>query len=337
VRPLLTTSQARSFHLDHFDALWVGASAAVAVILGCLFWIATAWPAGAGAVLIVGVSGALFGGAPNSTHVMRLFLYGVVLGIAVAAVYGYVLLPQVSDPVMYALVLAPPLLLFGVIMARPPPAALLGLAMPIGFINTLNFSATYQSDFAAFANNALALCMGTAVTAAVFSVIRAGSARYAAIGRLRAAYRDVALRARRGQVDSVAWTGRMLDRVAMLSATEQQDQSRQTMVDVLTDMRIGQIASLLLELRGPLAAEQQRRVDAILAHVAAYYDGLKPYAAQPPPAAMLEQIDLGLRGFSVDADAARGREGLSLLTSLRRNLFPSAPPFAAEVTATVPA
>jgi hypothetical protein len=85
-----------------------------------------------------------------------------------------------------------------------------------------------------------------------------------------------------------------------------------------------------------MAAEQQRRVDAILAHVAAYYEGLEPYATQPPPAAMLEQIDLGIRGFSVDADTVRGREGLSLLTSLRRNLFPAAPPFAAEVTATVP-
>ena len=97
-----------------------------------------------------------------------------------------------------AVVLAPPLLLFGVVLARPPPWAILGLAAALGFLNTLGFANTYQGDFAGFANSALALCMGTIVTAGVFSVVRAGSARYVAIGLLRAAYRDVALRATRG-------------------------------------------------------------------------------------------------------------------------------------------
>ena len=334
---MLADSQARSFHRDHFDALWAGASAALAVMLGCLFWIATAWPAGAGALLIIGVSGGLFGGFPNAPRIMWLFLSGVVPGIVIAALYGYVLLPKVTDPVMYAIVLAPPFLLFGVVQARPPPWAILGLAGALGFINTLGFADTYQGEFAAFANNSLALCLGTVVTAVVFSIVRAGSVRYAAIGWLRAAYRDVALRARRGKVDSVAWTGRMLDRVGMLSGTERPDQTRQTVVDVLTDMRTGFVAARLLELHGSVSAEQQHRLDAILAHVAAYYDGLNPRAAQPPPAAMLEQIDLGIQGFSADADPARGREGLSLLAGLRRNLFPSAPRFVAEVTPTVPA
>jgi uncharacterized membrane protein YccC len=324
-------SRGQSFHLDHLNALWIGSSAALTVFLGCLFWIATAWPAGATAVLISGVGAGLFGGFPNAPQTMRLFLSGVIGGVVIAALYGFVILPRVSDLVMYGVVLAPALLLFGVILARPALAGLLGLAAAMGFINTVGLADTYQGDFAGFANSALALCMGTALSAAVFSVTRMGSAGYAALGLLRAAYRDVADRARRTHLDSLAWTGRMLDRVGLLAANGSAAGGGARAVAVLTDLRTGHIAGSLRELGDSSNQTQQRRIMAILADLATYYDSLDPLAPRPPPGPLLEHIDAGVWAFSVDADPTRGREGMSLLAGLRRNLFPFAAPLRADV------
>ena len=167
----VVAARARALHRDRFDAMWTGLSAALVVFLACLFWIATAWPAGATALVISGLVVALFGPLPNAPRIIRMFLIGNIGGIVVATLYGFVLLPRVTDPVMYCVILAPALLLFGMIMARPPPTGILGLAAALGFINTVGFAATYQGDFEVFANSSLATCLGTAFTGAVLAVL----------------------------------------------------------------------------------------------------------------------------------------------------------------------
>ena len=330
--PTRAGSRARAFHLDYLNALWIGSSAALTVFLGCLFWIATAWPAGATAVLISGVGAGLFGGFPNAPQMLRLFLFGVIGGVAMATLYGFVILPRVSDLVLYGVVLAPPLLLFGVVLARPAVTGLLGLAAAIGFLNTVGFADTYQGDFSAFSNSALALCMGTALAAAVFSLTRMGSAVRAAIGLLRAAYRDVADRARRTQPDSISWNGRMLDRVGLLAANGSAAGGGARALAVLTDLRNGHIAGSLLELLDSSSETQQLRITAILADLARYYDSRDPRSPAPPPGPLLERIDAGVQAYCADTDPVRSRDGLSLLAGLRHNLFPLAAPVRADVT-----
>src|SRR5262249_25121161 len=126
---LINTATGRSLHRDHGLALRSALGAMVAVCGVCVFWIATAWPSGATAALIVGVGCALFGGLPHPGVGIRHFLIGSIVGIAGAAAFGFAVFPRVTDFVMLAAVLAPPLLLSGCLLARPTlaPLALGGL------------------------------------------------------------------------------------------------------------------------------------------------------------------------------------------------------------------
>src|SRR5262249_2926602 len=62
---LINSASGRSLHRDHGLALRSALGAIIAVSGVCAFWIATAWPSGGTAALIVGVGCALFGTLPN--------------------------------------------------------------------------------------------------------------------------------------------------------------------------------------------------------------------------------------------------------------------------------
>jgi uncharacterized membrane protein YccC len=303
-----------------------GARAAIVVLLGCLFWIFTAWPSGAVAVLMSAVVACLFGNSPIGPSLIRRYLWGVGIGIVVAALYGYAILPRITDPVLYASVLAPPLLLFGGLLSRPE-RALQANALLVGFINTVGLAATYRGDFAIFANTALGLAMGIGFSALVISWTLIDSANLAAMGLLRSAYRDVARRADQEEGDSAAWITRMLDRIALLYTRLQSKETDPTtpVMAALTDMRTGLLAGSLRELRGQTSDAENGTLDRILRGIQCHYRELNPRAPSLPADPLLREIDRGLHAF-LDQNSLRARRGLELLTGLRRNLFPSAAP-----------
>jgi uncharacterized membrane protein YccC len=332
VEALLADTRKRSLHRDHLSAAWTGFSAALTLYLGCLFWIATAWPAGAAAVLISGVGAALFGSTPGAPQIIRRFVAGVLLGIAIATFYGYVLLPRVTDSVLLFVVLAPALLLFGAVLARPA-VGLLGLALVIGFLNTVGLASAYQHDFSTFANSALALVIGAEFTALIFSLTQIGTAKAIAIRLLRTSYRDVALQASRDGVDLTGWTSRMLDRIGQWPSVQilEGRGDRAFKPDLLIDLRTGILSSTLRRLRTSTPISITSRIDAILDAISIYYGTLNPRDPMPPPTLLLQCIDNGVRLFELDGDPESTRRGLTTLAGLRRNLFPDAPPYVSSV------
>lgn len=336
VARMIRATQPRSLHRDHLTAAWVGMSAGITVFSGCLFWIATEWPSGSSAVLIAAIMAAFFGHFPNSDGIVRRYLWGVVVGIGIAALYGFALLPRVTDPVMFAAVLAPPLLVLGALLSRPT-TALLSNAATIGFINTVGLAAVYQRDFAAFANASLALTMGIGFSAAILSVARLGSTHVSAMRLLKSAYRDVALRAAGGDTHPSSWTSRMLDRTGLLTTVGFLKTSGLigSPMDVLIDMRTGYLAGCLRGLRDSATNVDVVALETVLRGITRYYLERNPRTPGSPPEELLHDIDLGVGTFNLQDAAPSSREGIAILTGLRRNLFPSAPPYSAPLAETL--
>ena len=99
----------------------------------------------AGAVLIAGVCCALFGNSDDPAPSILAFFYGTIIGLVISAVYAFAILPRVTDFVTLAAVLAPPMLIGGMFLARPA-TLLMTLGGLLGALNTVGLRRAGFSD-----------------------------------------------------------------------------------------------------------------------------------------------------------------------------------------------
>lgn len=323
---LLNNASRRAIHRDRGLALRAAAGTAATIMLGCIFWIATGWPDGAGAVLIAGVCCALFGNVDAPGPVILTFFFGSVIGLVLAALYAFAILPRVTDFVTLAAVLAPLLLFAGAMLARPA-TTLLTLGSLLGFLNAVGLNDRYDSSFDSFLNGAVAQLAGTffaVVTVGLFQTIGTETSA----GRLvRAGWRELALRCTGPRQDRTTWVNRMLDRIGLLvpRLANRAADAGKPLSDALVDLRIGVSVGDLREL--PLDAHDTAQVGQVLQGVGRHFARLDPAAPVPPPGTLLACIDRALTALAASPIEAVSRGGVLALTSLRRNLFPAAQPF----------
>lgn len=343
VADLLAATSNRPLHLDRRFAIRAAAATLLTIMLGCVFWIATAWKDGVGAVLIAGIACALFGGADNPRAGLAKMQIGSTIGLVAALFYAYTIFPRVTDFVTLAAAMAPALLIMGVLMGKPGLTPI-GTGILIGFPQSVGLYDRYIPNFAASVNGAIAQFIGIGfaiVALGLFLTVGAGH-RYRTLAR--AGWRDVARRARGDAPDSRAWTSLMLDRVGlMLPATMPImmagaiPPAGTALIDALRDMRTGNVAGDLHALRATATPPEQALIDRTLAGVAAHFAALDPAHPANPDPALLTDIDAAARTFAADAGQDDGgdrrRAALILLASLRRNLFPDAHPHAIEAAA----
>ncbi|HEX9464004.1 MAG TPA: FUSC family protein [Alphaproteobacteria bacterium] len=327
---LIKSTTGRSLHRDHGLALRSALGVMVAVCSVCAFWIATAWPSGATAALIVGVGCALFGTLPNPGFAIRRFFYGLLASVAVATAFGFVILPRVTDFVMLAAVFAPLLLLIGSLMTRPPlsPFAFGGV---VGFLNTVGIASTYQSDFASFINGALGFVVGTFAAVIIIDMFHVIGAEFAFARLVRAGFRDIAARADGRAADTRRWMARMVDCIALIAARSGPTGVHPALphYDAFVGLRIGNSAGELRAFSSGLADREERKaIDEALTGISTYYRSISPAKHVPAGNAVLEAIDRAMAMFASDPQPERRRQAVIRLTGLRRSLFPHAAPFA---------
>src|SRR6267378_6488445 len=107
------------------------------------------------------------GAAPG----IRSFAWSSIVSTAVVAAYLFAVLPRISNIEMLIAMLAPPFVLFGILMARPA-TAFIGLALGIITATLLALQSTYSADFATFINSSVSLVIGMAVAAVVTRLMR---------------------------------------------------------------------------------------------------------------------------------------------------------------------
>ena len=339
VADLLAATSNRPLHLDRRFAIRAAMATMLTILIGCAFWIGTAWKDGVGAVLIAGIACALFGGADNPRAGLAKMQLGSTIGLVAALFYAYTIFPRVTDFVTLAAVLAPALLIMGVLMGKPGLTPV-GTGILIGFPQSVGLYDHYIPNFAASVNGAIAQYIGigfATVALGLFLTVGAGH-RYRTLAR--AGWRDVARRARGDAPDARGWTSRMLDRVGLMLPASMPvmmagaiPPAGTALIDALRDMRTGNVAGDLHALRAAATAPEQAVIDRTLAGVAAHFATLDPARPAHPDPAVLIHIDAAARTFAADGDGERRRSALILLVGLRRNLFPDAHPCTMEAAA----
>ncbi|MEG3084997.1 FUSC family protein [Sphingomonas sp. PB2P12] len=332
VARLLARTAKRPLHRDRGIALRAAAGTVATILLGCIFWIGTGWADGAGAVLIAGVCCALFGNSDNPAPSIMAFFYGTIIGLIVSAIYAFAILSRVTDFVTLMVVLAPPMLIGGMFLARPA-TLLVTLGALLGGLNTVGLNDRFGSDFSAFINGGIAQLVGTlfaVVTVGLFQTIGADTS---ARRLIRAGWRELAARSDSpGRPDVAGWIARMLDRIGLLAprlAAQGEDPGK-PLLDALTDLRVGVAVGELRQLRLDGTPDEAGMITPVLRGIGAHYRALRPDRPAPPEPDLLVGIDTAMAGFATSTPD-RHRTSVLALTSLRRNLFPQAPAYGAPV------
>jgi uncharacterized membrane protein YccC len=191
----------------------------------------------------------------------------------------------------------------------------------------------YAADMAAFLNSATAIVIGGLTGLAVTKLMRVVGAEAGARRLLRAGWRDLAALADRTfQPTRAEWASQMLDRVGLLMprlSHAGRDPELET-ADALRDLRTGVV---MIELQAVAKNLNERAQDAMARAfdgIAAHFRALARGRRQLPTPALLGYIDRLIGDIlATDSPSAR-HKGLAAAVSLRRNLYPEAPPHAGE-------
>lgn len=245
-------SQGLAVHRDLPLALLFGSRSALAFLVMSSFWLATAWPAAPGGLVLTCVVCSLFASRENGAQIGLSFLRGILLAIPVAFLVGQVLLPQWSSFAMLCLGMGVPLFFGALGMAHPrtgPTATsyCLHFIVLVSPLNAMHF------DVAVMLNNAQAMLMGVGAAVLAFRLVVLRHPAW--LGRrLRAATQsDLVRLTRRDLRGADSWFGgRMADRLMQLArhASELPESERKRWDDGLHGLDIG---DELLHLRMCLA------------------------------------------------------------------------------------
>lgn len=326
VAGLLARNGRRPLHRDRGIALRAAAGTVATILLGCTFWIATGWTDGAGAVLIAGVCCALFGNSDDPAPSIMAFFYGTILGLIVSAIYAFAILPRVTDFVTLIAVLSPAMLLGGMFLARPA-TTLVTLGALLGGLNTVGLNDRYGGSFDMFVNGGISQLIGTLFAVVTVGLFQTIGTENSARRLIRAGWAELARKSEAsGPPDAPGWVSRMLDRIGLLAprlALQGQNPGK-PLLDALADLRIGVNVGELRQLRIDGTAQDSAIITPVLHGVATHYRTLRADRPAPPEPVLLDGIDAALTGLSHSDDPQNRRRGVLALTSLRRNLFPTA-------------
>lgn len=159
-----------SWHRDWLMALFYGLRSAVALLGMSAFWMATAWPAATGGMLLAAVICSLFANRDNAVAIGLGFLRGILYAVPAAAVVTQWLLPQWNGFPLLCMALGVPLFFALLAMATP---ALAGTAtsFAIHFITLVAPSNVMRYDLASLLNAAQGVVIGVGFAVVVFRLL----------------------------------------------------------------------------------------------------------------------------------------------------------------------
>jgi uncharacterized membrane protein YccC len=315
--------------VDRGMAAWSGLATATALVVCCALWIATGWNDGAVAAEMVAVTCSFFAAQDNPVPMIVGFLRWTVVALLMDFVLLFALLPMVHDFPVLLLVLAPPFLVCGVMMAIPS-LAFPGMAIVVIGSTLLSLQNTCDADFTSFLNGGIAAVIGMAMAAVATAIIRSVGAEWSARRQMRWAWSALEIAAlERGQRNRAAFAARMLDRLSQLMPRlAAADADNDTAANrLLAELRVGFNIVDLRRARHALPGQACAAIDAMLDQLAAYFH-CHATGAPTDPASLRDGIDAALTAIIALADGEGRRDALLGLVGVRSSLLPDAPPYA---------
>jgi uncharacterized membrane protein YccC len=242
-------------HRDLSLAMVFGARSALAFLAVACFWLATAWPAASGALLLTCVVCSLFASRENGAQIGMSFLRGILLAVPTAFVIGEIMLPQWSSFAMLGMAMGVPLFLGALCMAKPPLYAT-ATSFCLHFVVLVSPLNTMKYDVATFFNNAQAMMIGVGAAVLAFNLLILRNPAWHSRRLLAATLDDLVRLTHRSLRGAESWFGgRMADRLLQLARhyPELPVPSRSRWDDGLLGLDIG---DELLHLRLSLAVAQ---------------------------------------------------------------------------------
>lgn len=157
-------------YLDWHTALRNGLRAMIAMGLGSLFWIVTAWPSGGSMLAILGVMCGLLATNPSAAAASVDFAKGVVLSAVFAFVCTFGMLSHVSGFPMLALALLP-FMAGGAYATTKPRLAPVVIPLLIFFMPLVGPTNPMHYDLITFFNTAFAYVCGSICAVFAFRII----------------------------------------------------------------------------------------------------------------------------------------------------------------------
>ncbi len=320
VMPL--TSRARSMHRDHRTALQAAGATASIALIGCLIWIVTQWPDGGSAVVLAVIICALFSHLDDPAAAVRSVLLGAIGATTVAAICRFVLMPRATDFETFALVLAPFLLMIGVLMAQPNRLAF-GIGAILTFPAIAGLSDRYDDSFSDFINTGTAQILGALLAVMIVGPMRTVVAKQTSYRLLRASGRDLMrMAASDDGPDISTWINRMLDRIGILYArTSASGRDFDEQLNELAgDTRIGVAVNELRRFRDTAFMREKEVCNLVLQRIRKHFESSGGADASSPDLRLIRSVDRALCRINGSGFASGKRDVLLALVSLRRNL-----------------
>ncbi|MEP7096916.1 MAG: FUSC family protein [Dokdonella sp.] len=153
---------------------WIGAALAtlrgtVTMLATGAFWIATAWPEGAGMMLIATIFSCLMATVPDPLRAIRYMLFGYALGMLAALVCVYTVLVRMDGFELFAAGLLP-FMLPGLYLRARPVMPGVGAGFMLAFLYTVAAQNPMKFDALHSLNNSLGQLMGIATAGVSFMV-----------------------------------------------------------------------------------------------------------------------------------------------------------------------
>ncbi|MGE8359641.1 FUSC family protein [Pseudomonas sp.] len=242
-----------SWHSDWQTAALYGMRSALTFLVLAAFWLATAWTAAAGALLLASVVCSLFASRENAAQIGMMFLKGIFIALPVAFFVGQILLPQLSGFPMLCLALGVPLFFGALGMAKPALGAT-ATSFALHFIVLCTPQTATPYDVAFFINESLAMLIGVACAVMAFNLLALRAPAWHGRRLLKATLVDLGRLTHRAQAGAESWFGgRIADRLLQLARhyPALPSESRSRWDDGLVSLDIG---DELLHLRACLSA-----------------------------------------------------------------------------------
>jgi uncharacterized membrane protein YccC len=159
-----------SARTDPTMAILNGVRAMLAVLLVALFWIITAWPYGAYAVMMVAIACALFASTPAPATAINLGLLGGCIALPLAFICKFFILPVTDGFVQLSAVLGLFLLLSAWLMGLTRKTMMIGLGFCCMFCFMITPGNTMQYDPIKLINFGWSQVLGQAAAATMFAI-----------------------------------------------------------------------------------------------------------------------------------------------------------------------
>jgi uncharacterized membrane protein YccC len=317
----------KPMHTDPGIALLSALAAAVAMGICAFFWIATAWPDGAGAIAFAAVACTLFASLDDPTPTIRNITLLLALCIPIVFIYQFFVLPAIGGFVLLCAVLAFVLIPAGLLMAIPAYAPI-GLALALGFCVEMSLQTSYTADLAAIVNSNSAFVLGGIAGLIVTRLMRVIGTQASARRLMRATHRDLAdLAAGRSHPTRDQWASRMLDRVALLLYRQPRFEPRpqHEFADALEDLRLGVNMIETQSLAPAMSKPAQDSLAAMFVGLAAHFRALARGRVARLGDDLLKKIDIAIG--EVTTCTATTHACIAAIVGLRQSIYPDAPPY----------